>query len=293
MNGQNYQNLSLASFRNTNFGVNYREHKKRPEVQSMAIITLTSDWGKKDHYSGMVKGMILSKIPGAIIVDITHNIPPYDLNSASFVLKNAFRTFPTETIHIIDIMSDATIEMPHAVVFYDGHYFIGTDNGVFSLMFDHEPEQIFEIDLIQDTHTFTFSAHDIFIKVAKHIFEGNPLSEVGPERKKLTEKISLQAVTSSSLIKGHVIYIDSYENVFTNITRDLFYEVCQKRPFKINFGRTRDEISKISQSYKDGSPGDIIALFSSTGHLQIAVCTGNAAGLLGLKITNTIRIEFL
>lgn len=258
----------------------------------MALITLTSDWGKKDHYAAMVKGTIMTKIPGAFIVDITHNIPPYNLNSASFVLKNAFRAFPPGTIHIIDIVADATIEMPHAVVLYDGHYFIGTDNGIFSLMFDHEPEQMFEIDLIQDTHTFTFSAHDVFIKVAQHISEGKPLAGVGPKRKQLTNKISFNAVTSKDLIIGHVIFIDSYENVFTNITRELFDEVCQKRPFTINFGRSRDKISKISQSYKDGAPGDIIALFSSTGQLQIAVCTGNAAGLLYLKIDDAIRIEF-
>lgn len=263
-----------------------------PVIQTMALITLTSDWGKKDHYAGMVKGTILSKIPGAIIVDIAHDIPHYNLNSASFVLKNSFRAFPAGTIHIIDIVADATIEMPHVVVVYDGHYFIGTDNGIFSLIFDHEPEQIFEIDLIQDTDTFTFSARDIFIIVAQHIVEGKPLSEVGPVRNKLTTKISLKPVTSATLIKGHVIFIDSYENVFTNITRDIFFNVSQKRPFLITFGPSRYKVSKISQSYKDVAEGEIMALFSSTSHLQIAVSMGNAAGLLGLKIDDSVRVEF-
>jgi len=258
----------------------------------MAVITLTSDWGTKDHYLGMVKGTILSKIPDAVIVDIAHDIPPYNLNTASFVLKNSFKAFPEGTIHIIDVVADATIEMPHTLVIYDGHYFIGTDNGIFSLIFDHEPEQIFEIDLIQDTNTFTFSAHDVFIKVAQHILSGKPLIEIGPKKLQLTKKISFKAVTSDSLIKGHVIYIDSYENVFTNITRELFDEVCQKRKFNITFGPSRYRVTRISQSYKDVSAGEIIALFSSTGHLQIAVSMGNAAGLLGLKIDDSIRIEF-
>jgi len=258
----------------------------------MAIITLTSDWGIKDHYAGMVKGAILSKIPGAVVVDISHSVVPYHLNSASFVLKNTFASFPKNTIHIVDITSDATIEMPHVVVDYEGYYFIGTDNGIFSLIFDHAPEGIFEIEMMQDTDTFTFSAHDLFIKVAEHIAAGKPLNEIGPKREKLTQRISLNPVTSEDLIKGHAIYIDSYENVFTNITREMFFKVGKGRKFSISFGASRYEVDAISQSYKDVSEGEILALFNSTGHLEIAVGMGNAAGLLGLNLDDSVRVEF-
>lgn len=258
----------------------------------MAIITLTSDWGINDHYAGMVKGAILSKLPGAVVVDISHSIVPYHLNSASFVLKNTFASFPKYTIHIVDITSDATIEMPHVVVVYDGYYFIGTDNGIFSLIFDRAPDEIYEIDMIQDTDTFTFSAHDLFVKVAEHIATGKPLDEIGPKRDKLTQRISLNPVTSEGLIKGHVIYIDSYQNVFTNITREMFTQVGKRRKFSISFGASRYEVDAISQSYKDVSEGEILALFSSTGHLEIAVGMGNAAGLLGLKLDDSVRVEF-
>lgn len=258
----------------------------------MAIITLLSDWGNKDHYAGMVRGNILSKIPGAAIVDIAHNIPPFNLNSASFVLRNAFPAFPENTIHIVDIASDATIEMPHVVARYGGHYFIGADNGIFSLIFDRPPEQLYEIDMIQDTDTFTFSAFDLFVKVAQHITEGKDLAAIGPERKKLTQRIPLSPVTEKDLIKGHVIYIDSYENVFTNIQKPLFNKIGQKRPFSITFGSARYSVSEISQSYKDVHEGEILALFSSTGHLEIAVSMGNAAGLLGLKADDSVRVEF-
>jgi len=152
----------------------------------MPIITLTSDWGTNDHYSGMVKGSILSKIPNATIIDITHNIPPFNLNSASFILRNVIHTFPKGTIHIIDINSDASIEMPHTVLVHNGQYLIGADNGLFSLIFDSKPDEAFEIDMIQDSDSFTFSACDIFIKIAQHIVDGKSLSEVGPPRKKLT-----------------------------------------------------------------------------------------------------------
>jgi len=258
----------------------------------MGIITLTSDWGIKDHYAGMVKGAILSKLPGVMVVDISHSILPYHLNSASFVLKNTFASFPKKTIHVIDITSDATIDMPHVVVLYDGYFFIGTDNGIFSLIFDHEPDDIYEIEMMQDTDTFTFSAHDLFIKVAEHIVAGKPLEDIGPRRDRLTQRIPLKPVTTEDLIKGHVIYIDSYENVFTNITRDLFTQVGKKRKFSISFGASRYEVDVISQSYKDVSEGEILALFSSTGHLEIAVGMGNAAGLLGLKLDDSVRVEF-
>jgi hypothetical protein len=258
----------------------------------MAIITLTSDWGIKDHYAGMVKGAILSKLPNAVIVDISHSIVPYHLNSASFVLTNTFASFPKNTIHIIDITSDASIEMPHVVVVYDGYYFIGTDNGIFSLIFNRVPEEIYEIEMMQDTDTFTFSAHDLFVKVAGHIAAGKPLNEIGPKRDSLTRRISLNPVTSEDLIKGHVIYIDSYENVFTNITREIFTQVGKQRKFSISFGASRYEVDTISQSYKDVSEGEILALFSSTGHLEIAVGMGNAAGLLGLNLDDSVRVEF-
>ena len=258
----------------------------------MAIITLTSDWGIKDHYVAMVKGAILSRMPGVVVVDITHSILPYHLNNASFVLKNTFGSFPKNTIHIVDIASDATIEMPHVVVVYDGYYFIGTDNGIFSLIFDHAPDDIYEIDMVQDTDSFTFSAHGLFIKVAEHIANGKPLDEIGPKREKLTHRISLNPVTSEDLIKGHVIYIDSYENVFTNITRKMFNQVGKKRKFSITFGASRFQVETISQSYKDVSEGEILALFSTTGHLEIAVGMGNAAGLLGLKPDDSVRVEF-
>lgn len=258
----------------------------------MTIITLTSDWGIKDHYAAMVKGAIFSRIPGAVVVDITHSILPYHLNNASFVLKNTFGSFPKNTIHIVDITSDATIEMPHVVVVYDGYYFIGTDNGIFSLIFNRAPDDIYEIDMVQDTDTFTFSAHDLFIKVAEHIANGKPLEEIGPKRDKLTHRISLNPVTSEDLIKGHVIYIDSYENVFTNITRKMFNQVGKKRKFNITFGASRYQVDEIRQSYKDVSEGEILALFSTTGHLEIAVSMGNAAGLLGLNLDDSVRVEF-
>lgn len=283
--------ISYPSVRNTNFDTETKKTEK--QHSTMPIITLLSDWGSRDHYQAMVKAKIIGRMPGAVIVDIAHSIPPFNLNSASFVLRNTFAEFPRGTFHLIDIMADATIEMPHVVVLYDGHYFIGSDNGIFSLVFDHAPDRIVEIDMIQDTDTYTFATFDIFIKVVQHLDGGGTLEEVGSDREALTTRIALRPVTTPDLIKGHVIYIDHYENVITNITRPLFMEVGRKRNFVLTFGAARYSVTTISQSYKDVAPGEILAFFNATGHLEIAVSMGNAAGLLGIRHDDSVRMEFI
>jgi len=111
----------------------------------MPIITLTSDWGNKDHYVGSVKGAILNLIPNASIIDISHEIPAFNLYQASFILKNCYKNFPTNTIHIIGVNSIAAPDTPHTAILKDGHYFISSDNGIFSLLFDTLPDKIIEI----------------------------------------------------------------------------------------------------------------------------------------------------
>ena len=133
----------------------------------------------KDHYLAAVKGSIHKLIPDAEIVDISHNIPSFDLNQTSFIIRNSYKYFPEGSIHIIGVKSDASISTPHTAVLYDGHYFIGADNGVFSLIFDHDPDKIVELDIIQDSDSFTFSTRDVFVIAAAHIASGKPFEELG------------------------------------------------------------------------------------------------------------------
>lgn len=257
----------------------------------MAIITLTSDWGLKDHYTGAVKGALLSLIPDATIIDITHEIPPYDIEPASFVIRNCYHNFPKGTIHIIGINTEASIENPHIVALYDGHYFIGADNGIFPLIFAGKPEKIIELTITQDTDYFTFSTRDVFVKAAYLLSRGDKPEQIGVVRDNLFERISLRPVIEANIIKGNVIYIDAYENVITNITEDLFREIGKGKKYTISW-RSGYEITEISHAYKDVDPGEKLALFGSTGHLEIAMCMGNASSLLGLKMKDSVRIEF-
>jgi S-adenosylmethionine hydrolase len=257
----------------------------------MAIITLTTDWGFKDHYTGAVKGALLSLVPDVTIVDITHQIPIFDIEPASFVIRNCYYNFPKGTIHIIGINTEASIETPHMAILYDGHYFIGADNGIFSLIFSGKPEKIVELNITQDSDYFTFSTRDVFVKAAALILQGKKLEEIGFEKTSLNEQLHLNPVIEANTIKGNVIYLDSYENVITNITEKLFREVGKARKFVITF-RSGYEIEAISQAYKDVDPGEKLALFGSSGNLEIAINMGNASSLLGLKMRDSVRIDF-
>lgn len=259
----------------------------------MAIITLTSDWGLKDYYAGAVKGAILKKLPGASIVDISHQVPVFDLNQAAFIIRNSYSVFPPGSIHIIAINSEAAIETPHTLVCHRGHYFIGADNGIFSLLFDEKPEKVIELDVIQDSDYFTFPSRDVFVKVACHIADGKPISELGHAKDSVLQKMAFQPVIQKDLIKGKVIYIDNYENVYVNITESLFNSATAGRKFLITFRSPSYRITGISKSYKDVHQGEMLALLSASGYLEIAIREGKASSLLGLKMDQLVSVELL
>ncbi len=141
----------------------------------MAVITLTTDLGLVDNYVASVKGAILKGYPEATIVDITHEVPQFDLQKSAFILRNCYQDFPEGTVHILGVNSEADVNIPHVALFANGHYFIGADNGVFSLIFDNPPEKVVELTISQDTDRVTFPTKDVFVKAACHIARGGTL----------------------------------------------------------------------------------------------------------------------
>ncbi len=258
----------------------------------MAIITLTSDWGSGNHYTGAVKGALLKHCPDARIIDITHDIPSFDIMQACFVLKNAFPDFPPGTIHLIGVNTEGGIESPHLAVKYREQYFIGADNGIFSLIFDDQEIQAVETDIIQDSDFFTFSTRDVFVKVAAMIAGGKSLEELGHPYPALNERFAFNPVVYPDTIIGKVIFVDRYGNVFVNIDQTLFKKTAKGRGFLINFRSPDDGINKISTSYSDVVPGEKVALFGSTGYLEIAINQGKASALLGLELNDAVTVAF-
>ncbi|HML85975.1 MAG TPA: SAM-dependent chlorinase/fluorinase, partial [Bacteroidales bacterium] len=151
---------------------------------------------------------------------------------------------------------------------------------------------IFEIDIPGNTDYYTFPTRDLFTKAAIHIAKGGSLFELGDQLNKLYEKVPFQPATTENAIIGKAIYIDRYENIFTNISSALFKSVGKNRKFTIEFSASRYKLDSICSAYSDAHDGDILALFSTTGLLEIAINHGNAASLLGLQVDDTIRIQF-
>ncbi|HCQ30024.1 MAG TPA: hypothetical protein DIU39_07040 [Flavobacteriales bacterium] len=257
----------------------------------MAIITLTSDLGLKDYYVASVKGAILSQFPEAVIVDITHQIPAFDIIQTSIILKNCYNDFPQGTVHVIGVNSEKDRDVPHVAVKYNGHYFIGADNGVFSLIFDYEPEEIVEINF-PDIPFTTFATKDIFVRAACMLAKGVEMKTLGVPKSQLEQKSMFRAISEGDLIKGMVIYVDHYGNVLTNVTQAMMEEVGKERPFTLYFRGGDYNISKINQYYHDVPEGERVALYNSSGFIEIAINKGNANKLFGIKQGDPIRIEF-
>ena len=257
----------------------------------MAIITLISDWGNKDYYTAAVKGKIYKLFPEARVVDITHEIPAFDKEQAAYILKNAARSFPEGTVHIIGINTEESSKRPHAVAYYEKQYFVGTDNGIFSLIFDKEPDKVVVLDIPHEGDQFSFSSRDRFVAAAVHLARGGDMTELGEEKKDIEHKILFKPIEDDHTIKGQVVYIDRYGNLITNISKKLFTEKVRHRKFTISL--RSGKATRIDMAYEDVPPGEVVALFASDGMLEIAINKGNAATLLGIDRKFPVIVEIV
>ena len=275
----------------------------------MSIITLTTDFGIKDHFIANIKGAILSEIPEVNIVDISHQISPFNILEAAYIIQNSYRSFPLGTIHIIGVDSELNPENKHLVVKFEGQYFICADNGIMSMAcLNIEPEKIVEIN-IHDKLITNFSVLDVFVKVACHISRGGKLEVIGKAISKIKSVKNLTPFINESKnqIIGNVIYIDNYGNVITNITKSFFKEVSKSREFEISVRNYK--FKKIHSKYSDivnfsideskrNNDGQALAIFNSSLNLEIAIYKSNpvnfgtAASLMGLNILDTVTVNF-
>lgn len=275
----------------------------------MAIITLTTDFGEKDHFAGAVKGTIYSEMSDVRIVDISHSVSPFHITEASYIIKNAYKCFPPGTIHIIGIDSELTPENKHLAVLLDGHYFICANNGILSLIASEiNPEKIVEIN-IHSTVDRNFPVLDVFVRVACHIARGGTLEVVGKviENLKYQKEIEPYVNAEKNQIVGHVIYIDNYGNVVTNINRKFFDATGKGRNFVMT-ARTA-KFQEIYETYSDAinfklekdkreEDGKKLAIFNSAGYIELAIyksnssTVGSASTLFGLELRDTITVKF-
>ncbi len=260
----------------------------------MSIITLTTDLGLKDFTLSAIKGSIYSLYKEATIVDVSHLVPKFNIIQAGFILKNAYKHFPKKSIHIIGVLPYETAQNRHVVIQYDDHYFIGNDNGVFSIIFDDKPTQIIELDLknITSNNAFLKPTKDIFVHAACHIAKGGTIEMLGRKKADYNQRTTFKAQTSEYNIRGSIIYIDNFGNAITNIPELLFKEVARGRDFTISFRVPGYDIKTIRKSYSEVAPAERLAIFGPTGFLEIAINLGNASQLLGLSENDIVNISF-
>jgi S-adenosyl-L-methionine hydrolase (adenosine-forming) len=255
----------------------------------MQIVTIISDFGNKDYYAGALKGAILCKSPVLNLVDITHEVEPYNIVQAAFVLKNIYAEFPVGTIHLVAVNCTYDKIYEFVCLRHEGHYFIAPDNGVLSLVFKNtKPENIVKINNEDKGH---FLVKNIFSNTISQIVEGVNFEEMGKTGDTLMERITLQPVFTPTRIRGTVIYIDNFENVILNITKELFEKGRNGRSFSLYFKRN-DPITFLGENYFDVQVGEMLCLFNAAGYLEIAINMGKAASLLGLKVEDIIEIVF-
>lgn len=276
----------------------------------MAIITLTTDFGEKDHFAGATKGAIYSELPDVKIVDISHSVSPFNIPEAAYIIQNAYSSFPKGTIHIIGIDSEINPENKHIAIKLDDHYFICANNGIMSMICaDIVPEKIVEIN-IHDKIQTSFPVLDVFVKAACHIARGGTLEVIGKTIKdiKPIKNIVPYVNDDKTQIIGSVIYIDNYGNVITNIKRHFFETIQKGRAFEVSarnykfktiFSKYSDVVNFDTPEEKRHDEGRKLMVFNSGGFLEIAVyksnpkTVGSASSLLGLSIMNTITVNFI
>jgi S-adenosylmethionine hydrolase len=274
----------------------------------MSIITLTTDYGLKDHFVGALKGKILSEYPEAPIIDISHDIDAFNTLEASYILGASYSSFPKGTVHIVGVDMELNKENQHIVMQWNDHYFIAADNGILSMLSQKiVPQKIVTIT-IHDRLPIDATGLDVFVKVACHIAKGGLLNVIGKEIKTIKQVTDLQTVVADdgNSLKGYVVYIDHFGNVVTTITKKQFLEVAKSRPYEIVM-RTKN-IKTILPNYSaiassDKYPikyyeGEKLAIFNESGFLEIAIFrsnpskVGSANSLLGLNYRDSITIKF-
>lgn len=275
----------------------------------MSIITLTTDFGHKDYFVSAIKAALIQEAPESTVVDISHEISPFNHTEAAYVLKNAFLNFPKGSIHILGVDSELSPENKHLVMVHQGHYFIGANNGVFALLLEEMHfERLVEINIHANVIS-TFPVLDVFVKVAGHIARQGALEIIGRTFSDLKVLTGIKPVLNESgnQLIGSVIYIDNFGNVVTNIRKKHFLTVQKTRPFTI-FAQSV-KFSKIYDTYANAinfnlpknqreEDGKKIALWNDAGHLELSIyksnpkTVGSANTLFGLDFRTPITIEF-
>ncbi len=252
----------------------------------MAIITFTSDFGQRDAYVAIVKSALLNGRQQPVVVDISHHIAPANVAQAAFVLGSAFGEFPAATIHLVAIDCQAGMQQPVIAAEVEGHFFITPDNGLISLISEWEPEKVVQLP----TAGKGFVARDVMAPAALSLVNGALLEDLGDPAPDIKAYARRKVKANRQEMMGHVIHVDHYGNLITNIPRHDFDILSKDKRYTIKFGR--ENFRHITRSLADVEAGDCYVIFNHLDLLEIGIRHGRAQQLLGLAFDSPVIIKF-
>jgi len=260
----------------------------------MPIITLLTDFGTQDYFVGAMKGVIVSINPEATIVDITHDIPPQDIETAAFNLLNCYRGFPKGTIHVAVVDPGVGSDRRAITVECGGQFFVGPDNGLFSWICEREKEwtarSITNDKFFRKPVSNTFHGRDIFAPVAAALSAGHKPEEFGRALIDIVWLPSLEPTTiNENAVEGRIIHIDRFGNCVTNFTRETLESRGPATSWRIILDDR--EIDSFRSFFADSTKDEIFAIVGSAGFIEICVRNGSAAKLLNVQRGQRIELR--
>jgi S-adenosylmethionine hydrolase len=264
-------------------------------MQANGVITFTTDFGTRDPYVGIMKGIVLTINPKADQIDITHDIPPHDIVNASFIMANVYHYFPLGTVHVAVVDPGVGGGRKNIAVLTEHYFFIGPDNGIFTLVFSKEKileiREIKNIPFIMKKISNTFHGRDVFAPCAGHLSAGKSFSDLGPVIDTIKNIKYPEIQKSKNTLIGEVVSIDSFGNMITNISERDLKTFIGKRKFEIYFASER--FNKIAYHYSEIPLGKPLILFGSTGNLEISMNGGSASSYFMTSLGTKITVQLL
>jgi len=256
------------------------------------LITLTTDFGQADHFAGVMKGVILGIAPRARIVDISHEVAPYNVTDASFVIAQAWRYFPRGTIHVVVVDPGVGSSRRPLLAQAGGHFFVAPDNGVLSTIYEASPHKVRAITnskLMRKEISRTFHGRDVFAPAAAHLASGVAPGRFGKPIRDYVRSWSIKPLRLGEQVwRGTILKTDGFGNLITNFQIDEFAGI-KIRPFELRAGAAR--IRRLAVNYAETEIGEVFVIAGSSGYVEIAANQASAASRIGCIAGTAIELE--
>lgn len=255
----------------------------------MQVISLISDYGNKTYYAAALKAKLLSVLPSAILVDISHNLPPFDLIQTAFLLQSCLPDFTQETVHLIAVDTNLDLHKQVLVGKLNNHWFITVDNGLLSMISDNW-DAIYTLKNTEINTADLSPEKNVFVDVAAKLFSQEPKENYLVATEANVVVNNLKPVVEINQIRATIVHVDGYDNAISNLSKPDFISWIGQHKYTI-YVKGKTVISSVSSNYTQTQPGDAVAVFNERGWLEVALNRGNGSSLLGLKLGDQIIIE--